>query len=139
MTLIRIHEEPTAELRDVILKGLRAYNESRAGATHMRPLILHLHDEASGEAVGGIAAHTAFGWMFVELLFVPETMRGAGHGTALMRKAEEIARLRQCTGIWLDTFSFQARGFYERLGFTVFGELSDYPPGETRFFMKKTL
>jgi GNAT superfamily N-acetyltransferase len=139
MTLIRIHEEPAPELREVILKGLRAYNESRAGATNMRPLILHLEDEASGEAVGGIAAHTAFGWMFVELLFVPEAMRGRGHGTALMQKAEEIARLRSCNGIWLDTFSFQARGFYERLGYTVFGTLSDYPPGETRFFMSKTL
>ena len=40
---------------------------------------------------------------------------------------------------WLDTFEFQARGFYERLGYTCFGRLEDYPPGFARYFMKKTM
>ena len=74
--------------------------------------------------------------MFIDFLFVPENLRGAGHGRTLMQKAEEIARLRGCTGIWLDTFTFQARGFYEKLGYAVFGQLDNYPRGEVRFFLQ---
>lgn len=56
-----------------------------------------------------------------------------------MRLAEEEAVRRGCLGAWLDTFSFQARGFYERLGYSVFGVIEGYPPGHSRFFLKKTL
>ena len=56
-----------------------------------------------------------------------------------MRTAEEVARERGCAGIWLDTFSFQARGFYEKLGYTVFGRIDDYPPGQSRFWLRKHL
>jgi ribosomal protein S18 acetylase RimI-like enzyme len=52
--------------------------------------------------------------------------------------AEAEAVRRKCVGAWLDTYSFQARGFYERLGYTVLGEIADYPPGHTRYFMKKS-
>jgi hypothetical protein len=41
--------------------------------------------------------------------------------------------------VWLDTFSFQAREFHERLGYTVFGTITDCPPGHSRFFLKKAL
>jgi hypothetical protein len=54
-----------------------------------------------------------------------------------MQQAEDEARQRLCLGAWLDTFSFQARGFYERLGYTVFGTINDFPPGHSRIFMKK--
>jgi GNAT superfamily N-acetyltransferase len=77
--------------------------------------------------------------LFVELLFVPDSLRGRGVGTDLMKRAESEALARGCHSAWLDTFEFQARGFYERLGYTCFGELSDYPAGAKRYFMKKAL
>jgi len=52
---------------------------------------------------------------------------------------EHAAKERGCTAAHLDTFSFQARPFYESLGYEVFGTLDDYPQGHQRFFMKKTL
>ena len=70
---------------------------------------------------------------------MPESARGRGLGRTLMRQAEDVALRRGCHGAWLDTFSFQARGFYEKLGYTVFGSIDDYPPGHSRFFMKKVL
>jgi GNAT superfamily N-acetyltransferase len=75
---------------------------------------------------------------YVELLFVPESLRRGGLGRRLMRDAEEEAIRRGCRGAWLDTFSFQARGFYERLGYAAFGLIEDYPPGHSRIFLKKT-
>jgi GNAT superfamily N-acetyltransferase len=73
------------------------------------------------------------------LVYLPEDLRGAGLGRQLMEQAEQEAIHRGCHIIWLDTFTFQARGFYERLGYTVFGTLEDYPPGHSRFFLRKNL
>ena len=75
----------------------------------------------------------------MELLAVPESMRGQGIGTELMRRAEREAVVRGCRNAWLDTFEFQARPFYEKLGYTCFGELADYPPGFSRYFLRKAL
>lgn len=77
--------------------------------------------------------------MSIELIAVPEQHRGEGYGTKLMDLAEEVARANNCVGIWLDTFEFQARGFYEKLGFELFGELPNHPKGHKRFFLHKCL
>lgn len=75
--------------------------------------------------------------MHVDLLAVPESLRGQDVGTALMQRAEAMARERGCVGAWLDTFAFQARGFYEKLGYNVFGEIPDHPVGSARYFLRK--
>jgi GNAT superfamily N-acetyltransferase len=80
-----------------------------------------------------------YDWLFIELLFVPESLRRRGVGTELMQRAETEAVARGCHSAWLDTFEFQSRGFYERLGYALFGELRDYPNGSARYFLKKAL
>ena len=87
--------------------------------------------------VGGLWSRTSFEWFFVELLFVPEAFRGLHLGTELLRPAEAKAKERGCIGAWPDTFSASARQFYERNGYATFGELNDYPPGNTRHFLQK--
>jgi GNAT superfamily N-acetyltransferase len=79
----------------------------------------------------------AYDWLLIELLFVPEDLRGLGLGSQLVTQAEEQGRARGCVGAWLDTFSFQARGFYERLGYSLAGTIPDHPLGEARYFMIK--
>jgi GNAT superfamily N-acetyltransferase len=120
-----------------IRTGLHAYNDSKVDSPDGHLGIL-IKDDA-GKTVGGLTAWWYYNWMFIELLFVPEQLRGQDFGTQLMARAEAYARERGMTGIWLDTFSFQARGFYEKLGYTVFGELPDYPEGHSRFFLQKRL
>jgi ribosomal protein S18 acetylase RimI-like enzyme len=56
-----------------------------------------------------------------------------------MKKAEEIAANRGCLGIRLDTFSFQAPGFYEKLGYRIFGRLANHPKGHERIYYFKEL
>ncbi len=65
--------------------------------------------------------------------------RGQDVGTKVLKLAEDIARERGCIGLWLDTYWFQARSFYEKQGYEVFGELPDYPHGGPRYFLKKSL
>ncbi|CAN5650387.1 GNAT family N-acetyltransferase [soil metagenome] len=124
------------DAHDVILAGLVDFNRRLLGDPKSRRLCLLLHD-SDRSIVGGIWARTSFEWLFVELLFVPETMRGRGLGRELLGRAEEEARRRGCIGAWLETFSAQARTLYERCGYTVFGEIADYPPGNVRTFLSK--
>lgn len=139
MTLrITISENPSEADRKAVVAPLRAYNISQAGDPRIRPVAILLTDE-HGEQVGGLWGRCAYDWLFVELLAVPEAHRGQDHGTALMQEAERIARANDCVGLWLDTYEFQARGFYEKLGFELFGTLDDHPIGQKRFFLRKRL
>jgi GNAT superfamily N-acetyltransferase len=135
---IDLTDQADEAVRKAIVGPLVAYNQDRAGPNDVRPLVVIVKD-GGGEPVGGLWGRTAYGWLFVELLVVPESLRGRGVGAQVMQSAEREAIRRGCHGAWLDTFEFQARGFYEKLGYTCFGELSDYPVGFSRYFMKKTL
>ena len=121
-----------------VRNGLRAYNQSQLGdrVPLYQNIVLQLRDRED-TIVGGLTATAVLDWLFVEWLHVDEAHRGADHGTALMAEAEVYARDKGLAGIWLDTFAFQARGFYEKLGFTVFGTLDDHPRGSARYFLQK--
>ena len=63
---------------------------------------------------------------------------GLGCGTALLSRAEDIARERGCEVIFLDTYTFQAPGFYRKRGYTALGSMTDAPKGfETMWFAKR--
>jgi len=129
-------ESPVAADRDAIAAPLRAYNLGHVPTLAIQPLVIALRDE-HGHTIGGLWGETGLDWLHVDLLAVPEPLRGQDVGTALMQRAEAIARDRGCIGAWLDTFAFQARGFYEKLGYSVFGEIPDYPVGGARYFLRK--
>ena len=112
--------------------------ESGIEPRNHRALGVVLHGEA-GEILGGLVGTTVWGWLQVAQLWLDGAVRGKGHGAALMRAAEAEAVRRGCHHALLDTFDFQARGFYERLGYRVFGEVHDFPTGHTRFFMQRDL
>ncbi len=77
--------------------------------------------------------------MEVDQIWVDETVRGEGLGRRIMEAAEAEAILRGCTRVMLDTFSFQAPEFYEKLGYVTFGVIEDYIPGERQYFLEKRL
>ena len=87
--------------------------------------------------VAGLSGRMAWDWLFVAALWVHRDRRGQGAGRALLAAAERHAAAAGCHSVWLDTF--QAGGFYEKLGYTVFGALEDYPKSQTRYFMRKRL
>jgi len=107
--------------------------------SNFQPLAILINDPVTGEPAGGLWGKTAYNWCFVELFVVPEQFRGQDIGSKVLAQAEDIARARGCIGLWLDTYWFQARSFYEKQGYEVFGELPDYPRGGPRYFLKKSL
>ncbi|HYI42443.1 MAG TPA: GNAT family N-acetyltransferase [Sphingomicrobium sp.] len=124
------------EQRSRILDGLRDFNVRTAGPGQWQPLCVAILDD-DGQVTGGLYGTTAYDWLVIELLFVPEEFRSSGTGSALVEQAESEARGRGCIGAWLDTFSFQARGFYEKLGYAVAGTIPDHPVGGARYFLVK--
>jgi GNAT superfamily N-acetyltransferase len=135
---IDVDESPDPDLREAILKPLRAFNENHIGPAAPQPLAIALRD-ADDAVVGGLWGASIVGWLYIDLLVVPEGLRGQGLGTALLRQAEAVARKRGCLGLWLHTATFQAPGFYEKAGFQRFGTMPDLPPGHASFFYLKRL
>ncbi len=136
--MIETISAPGEEELAAILAPLAAHNDAATGATERHKLALVIRDHA-GAIAGGLWAEVGYRWLFVKYLALPPEARGRGLGRALMRGAEEEASRLGCIGVWLDTFSFQARGFYEKLGYGVFGRIDDFPPGEARFFLSKRI
>jgi GNAT superfamily N-acetyltransferase len=134
---IEVLTEPTKADRDGVLNPLLSFNEKFVGSNRKKEITLHVRNEKD-ELVAGCNGYVHFNYFFIEHLFVSDTLRGKGTGAKLLAKMEEEARARQCDHIWLDTFSFQAPGFYEKQGYTDVGHLPDYPPGHRRhIFFKK--
>lgn len=134
---LRLLRNPDATRRTAILEPLLAFNAAQIASRMSEPVAILI--ERGGIASGGLWGRLTYDWLVVELLVVPEAHRGTGLGRAIIQMAEEVARAERCVGLWLDTFDFQARGFYERLGFIAFGELSDHPRGGRRVFLQKRL
>jgi GNAT superfamily N-acetyltransferase len=140
METARIEFEPFLEeaAREFIENGVDYYNIAVTGQRDWFPVNFVLRGER-GDVLGGVLGQLWGGWLQVSYLWVAEAARGAGYGTRLMEHAEDYARARGAIGATLETYSFQARPFYERLGYQVCGALDGYPPGHTKFFLKKIL
>lgn len=128
-------EEISDRDRRFIVQSLIGYNDSRVAPENYRDLVaVSRHGDG---IVGGVLAYTHWNWLFVKHLWVAEACRGRGLGRKLMRVVEREAVGRGCIHAHLDTFDFQARPFYEKLGYQIFGQLQDYPAGHTRYFLCK--
>jgi GNAT superfamily N-acetyltransferase len=138
--VMRIEFEPFIDegARQFIVNGVDYYNIAATSLPHYFPANFVLRGER-GDVLGGVLGQLWGGWLQVTYLWVAEAARGAGHGRRLMEDAEAYARSRGAVGATVETYSFQARPFYERLGYQVFGTLDGYPPGHIKFFLRKAL
>lgn len=120
---------------DAIESGLDAYNAQYSPAAYEEFAVV-LRD---GDAVkGGVTAIAWAGMLFIKWFWVDAALRGQDHGSALLARMEEEGRARGCSRAYLDTFEFQARPFYEKFGYALFGEIA-YPAGFKRYFLQKAL
>jgi GNAT superfamily N-acetyltransferase len=118
---------------------LYQFNKEAVGARPGERFVLTITAPGSDEILGGLTAISSWGSFYIDDVVVPEAARGQGLGAELMRQAEHEARARGCRHMWLSTYEFQARPFYEHLGFVVFGRLDGLAPFFPQHFMKKTL
>ena len=93
----------------------------------------------SGVIQAGISGYTWGGCCYITNLWVRDSQRGRGLGATLLQAAETHARTTGCTVILLSSHSFQAPGFYLRMGFTQQAVMNDHPPGHTNIAFAKRL
>lgn len=134
---LTIEREPSTEDRRTLNDALGAYNEPFLPNANPQSLAVLLRGRGGGLRAG-LDGFTYAGWLFIRYLWVHAELRHSGVGRRLMAEAERHARTLGCHSAWVDTFSFQAPGFYARLGYREFGRL-DYPPDHQRIFLKKPL
>jgi GNAT superfamily N-acetyltransferase len=140
MENLKVAFEPFVDdgVRRFIDHGINDYNIAVTGMPEYFPANFVLRSER-GEVLGGLLAVIWGGWLRVATFWISEIARRQGHGSRLLEAAEAYARERSCIGVCLDTFSFQARPFYERHGYTVFATQDDNPTGHARHLLEKRL
>jgi GNAT superfamily N-acetyltransferase len=130
--------EPDSSDIQAIVAGLLAFNQQFTDGDAPAYLVASLRD-TEGTLLGGLFGATYLGWLYVHSLWLPEAMRGLGHGRRLLALAEEEAVRRHCPRVFLETLSFQALPFYEKCGYQVASRLDGFPPGGARYALTKVL
>ena len=127
------------EAEATLIEGMVNHiHEHLASVELEKSLKIFLRDH-KGNVMGGVLADCFGGWVYISLLWVEKSLQNLGYGTQLMQMVESEAILQGCTYAHLDTFSYEARPFYEKLGYELFATLEDYPPGHYKYFLKKSL
>lgn len=137
MAELEVTDAPDTADVEALLGALIAFNEPYLGQRNVRPLAVIVRGK--GRLIGGLSGTTVRGFLAVDLFWVAADQRGQGLGSRVLQAAEAEARRRCCHSAYLDTFDFQARGFYERRGYRVFGDLTGFPGGHSRLYMVKQL
>ncbi|HEV7628290.1 MAG TPA: GNAT family N-acetyltransferase [Streptomyces sp.] len=147
----RIETAPDQQRRELLRESLRETNSGlsavmramrgTAADSEVPVEIYALEDERpGGSLIGGLVGHAWARWLHIGLLWVDERQRGGKLGSRLMAEAERQAREDHgCLHSRVETFDFQAPGFYQKLGYTLVGKVEDYPPGCTDHLLVKRL
>lgn len=136
--ITELTDAPEPSDLDALFKALSDFNMEDAGPSDRRPLALFIRDEA-GQLAGGLSGNTAWGWLFIQWLWISPHLRGRGEAGRLIAMAEDEARARNCRGAYIDTFNPDAQRAYEKAGYTIFGVLEDFPSGRRRVWLSKRL
>lgn len=129
-----------ADQKDIefIRNNLKRHNEKFTVPDNHKELAVFLKDEA-GKIKGGITGGTYWDWLYIDSLWIEESMRLKGYGKKLLEVAEKEAKKRGCNNAHLDTHDFQAVNFYQKNGYEICGQLDDLPVGYNRYLLKKKL
>ncbi len=129
------------EEADMVDHKLAEFNNRQVPFTQKEnPILENYVIKDNGTIIAGIKADIYhWGILYIAVLFIDERYRGKGLGSALLNKVESDARAVGATLAHLDTFDFQAKDFYLKHGYEIFGVLEDCPKGHKRYYMKKDL
>ena len=137
--VISVEDNPSPDDVRAISDGLTQHSLPVTQVPGFQRVAVLAREGKPATLIGGAVGTINWNWLHVGLFWVSEEHRHTGLGSRLISELEDVAARRGCTHAHLDTFSYQARPFYERRGYRVFGTLDDYPVGHQRFFMAKAL
>jgi len=135
---VQIKTDNSPEFAEAVKEQIVSFNARHWDASLRQPLGLKITAE-NGELLAGLSGRTFGNWLLVDYLWVAEHCRGHGYGKGLMLEAEAIARKRGCRFVLLDTLDFQARPFYQQLGYQLVFTQQQYPLEGERYYLQKML
>jgi GNAT superfamily N-acetyltransferase len=135
---MHLTSQPSHADIDELKHGVLRYSAQHVDTSEIEALALFILDEENNK-LGGLSGSTAGNWLRIDVLWVSEALRGQGEGRRLMLAAEQEARRRGCRFAQVDTLSFQARPFYEKLGYECRMTLEAYPRRHERYYLTKVL
>ena len=141
---MRIEINNNKEFEEEIGKRLHQFNrenceyiEKNSDGRYIDTKIYNIAIYDEGELIGGATGFIRCAWYFLEQLWLKEEYRKKGIGTKIIYEIEKIAKENNALGVRMETWSFQARDFYEKMGYIVYAEFEDCPPGTVDYFLKK--
>ncbi|MDB5748051.1 MAG: family N-acetyltransferase [Massilia sp.] len=135
---VAIEAEPDPDDMQALVQGLTEFNAAHLGGEVPEYLLATVR-EASGTLAGGLLGATYLGWLTIQVLWLNESARARGHGSALVAQAEAEALRRGCKRSFVETLDFQALPFYEKHGYVVHSRIDGFPPGGARYALIKEL
>ena len=133
----KITSMPSKQDKREIYEELLKYNLQYIENKNVQELGIFLED-VDGTKIAGLIGDTHGNWLTIDYLWVDEKLRDKDIGSEIINKAEIEARTRGCKYVFLNTFSFQAEGFYLKLGYKKVFSLEEYPvTGKRHYFIKK--
>ena len=133
-----IHDDMTRDEAGFVQKKLVEFSDQFTPPRNYREIGVVLRD-AQGKVSGGVVANTVWDWLQIGVLWLPEELRGQGHGHRLLKRVEVLGRANGCRHAKLDTFDFEARAFYESHGYVVRSHTANFPQGHTQYHLAKDL
>jgi GNAT superfamily N-acetyltransferase len=131
-------EQPAESTMEIVEEGLSNFDVQQIG-NRKSQRISFVVQAPDMKIVGGVSGEMNWNWLYVDLLWVKDELRGRGFGHRLMTVIENEAKKLGATKAFLDTYSFQAPEFYKKHGYRVFGELKDFPAGHQKYFLTRDL
>lgn len=128
----------TQRISKTIGENLRKFNESKIGPYELKTFAIYSADD-SGNIIGGVKGEIFEKVCMIQTVWIHEAQRKKGLGTRIFKKLEEYAKEKSCKIIQLDTAEFQAKGFYEKIGFSVVATLPENFKGYTTYIMRKLI
>ncbi len=135
--IIRESKEEESEL---IVEKIVEYNLSKVPIIQESSFIWinRVIVDTYGDIIAGINSKMyCWNCLYIDVLWVKEEYRKEGFGSKILNEIEKVAKDKGCYLIHLDTFDFQAKDFYIKHGYDIFGILDECPQRHKRYFMKK--
>jgi ribosomal protein S18 acetylase RimI-like enzyme len=136
--IINFTDHPSHQEIDAIYKGLEKHAKQTLGNTSFEPFGFLVHGD-NGALIAGCTGVFMYGALNIKLLWVDEMVRNKGLGKQLLEKAEILAQQKNCRYISVETFNWQATGFYEKMGYKVEFIYDGYDNDSKFYFFRKKI
>ena len=131
-------EEPIPQDEQVLFDGISDDAAKKKGMERIKPFRVYIKD-SNQSVVGGASGVTFYGCLYVDMLWVQESIRNQGFGKKIMEEAEKIARERKCAFATLNTMDWEALRFYQKLGYSIEFVREGYEKESKMYMLRKKL